>query len=152
MLYCGIDPGKEGGIVLLTNNKILSHSVMRQDYDFISEIEKLVSNMTDIIFVIEKVSSMPGQGVSSTFKFGYNTGYMYGVLHTLKQRVVEVSPLQWKKYYRISGKKQSLKLSNEKTSLEVRQLYPEMIDVKFHSGIYDAILIARYYIEKGLQL
>ncbi len=152
MLYCGIDPGKEGGLALITESNIMNYSKMKSDYEFIKEIERLVEFNDNIVFVIEKVGAITGQGVTSIFTFGFNTGYMYGVLHTLRQRLVEVHPIKWKKHFSIPGKKPSPKPSNEKTTKIVRQYYPEMIDIPFHSGIYDAILIARYQIEKGFTI
>lgn len=146
-MYCGIDPGLKGGIALIKDKEIICYTKMLPDYEFIKYVQELIKQHKNITFVIEKVSAMPGQGVSSMFKFGYNTGYLYGVLHTLQQRVIEITPRVWKQYFKIPGKKRGQE-SKDLTALAVRQFYPEMIDIKFHDGVYDAILIAKYQIEK----
>ncbi|HQA87946.1 MAG TPA: hypothetical protein PLW18_02675 [Candidatus Dojkabacteria bacterium] len=147
-MYCGIDPGKKGGIALIKDGKIIGTSPMLVNYEinqYLLEASNMAQNGT--IYVIEKVGSMPGQGVASMFKFGFNTGYLYGCLHTLKQKVVEVSPLQWKKHFGIPGKKKDPIECKTKTIQAVCQRYPEMSTAKYDSGIFDAILIATYHIE-----
>jgi crossover junction endodeoxyribonuclease RuvC len=46
---------------------------------------------------IEKVGSMPGQGVSSVFAFGEGYGIIKGVLAALQVPFTIVSPQRWKK-------------------------------------------------------
>jgi hypothetical protein len=51
----------------------------------------------NIICILEKVHSMPGQGVSSTFTFGENFGTLKGVLRALRIPTVLVNPKEWQK-------------------------------------------------------
>jgi len=49
--------------------------------------------------VVEKVGSMPGQGVASTFRFGRAVGVVDGVLGALGVPTQYVSPAVWKRYF-----------------------------------------------------
>jgi len=56
--------------------------------------------------VIEAVHSMPRQGVSSSFKFGYACGQILGVIEGLNIPVEFVTPQMWKKHFRLSADKE----------------------------------------------
>jgi crossover junction endodeoxyribonuclease RuvC len=51
----------------------------------------------DAIAYIEKVSALPGQGVSSMFKFGFVTGILHGIIRTFGIPLYVVTPQIWKK-------------------------------------------------------
>ena len=91
--------------------------------------------------VIEAVSAMPGQGVSSMFRFGESVGVVLGVLGALQMPVRWVTPGRWKKAAGIAGKDK-----DAARSLAI-QLHPEVADMltrKKDCGRADAILIARF--------
>lgn len=48
--------------------------------------------------VIEEVGAMPGQGVTSMFRFGYVAGSLAGVTQTLKIPTTFIRPLEWQKW------------------------------------------------------
>jgi hypothetical protein len=83
--YVGIDPGQTGGIALVTHNGVLADAIPMPVADkeisgaLLTQImETYRSDINDrLVVVIEKVHSMKGQGVSSTFAFGKG----YGSLH-----------------------------------------------------------------------
>jgi crossover junction endodeoxyribonuclease RuvC len=52
------------------------------------------------LVVIEEVGSRPGEGVSSTFNFGFASGMAEGVASALQLRVLRVTPQAWKKAFR----------------------------------------------------
>lgn len=58
------------------------------------------------IAVIELVGAMPGQGVSSTFKFGYAAGQIIGVVEALSIPVVWVTPGAWKRSFGLDKDKE----------------------------------------------
>ena len=84
MLIIGIDPGISGSICFLKDGKILDVVEMPTMTDgkknkrqvngsqIYNEISKRINRAEnqDIRVVIEKVSAMPGQGVTSMFNFG----------------------------------------------------------------------------------
>lgn len=95
----------------------------------------------DINFVaIEDVHAMPEQGVTSTFRFGYNAGILLGVLEALNIKVLRVKPAVWKGGLGLDAdKKKSLTLA--------RKLFPRYSRYfqRFKdNGRAEAALIAHY--------
>jgi len=72
MIYIGVDPGATGAIAAVN----VDEDVLIADFnpgEVLRFLEGVV--LEDVCrAVIEKVGSMPKQGVSSTFKFGANYG------------------------------------------------------------------------------
>src|SRR5579883_2085242 len=56
-----------------------------------------------IVAVLEAVSAMPGQGVSSMFRFGESYGVVRGVLGTLGIGIVPALPQVWKRRMGLTG-------------------------------------------------
>lgn len=55
--------------------------------------------------VFEEVGSMPGNGSSSSFRFGYYAGVVSGMLHAHQIPVFAVKPAVWKAMYNLSSDK-----------------------------------------------
>ena len=72
-------------------------------------------NFKDVdMCVIEKVHSMPKQGVTSSFNFGFNAGVVQGMAYAFGLPVVLVPPQTWKHFYGLdSDKKKSLAKARE---------------------------------------
>ena len=84
---------------------------------------------------------MPGQGVSSMFRFGESVGVVLGVLGALQMPVRWVTPQRWKKAAGIVGKDK-----DAARSLAI-QLHPEiagMLTRKKDHNRGESILIARF--------
>lgn len=144
----GIDVGKTGGFAVYdgeTNSIVYKCAMPNGEYSIYSELKHIRDSYKDLYIAIENVHSMPQQGVASTWVFGVHFGVLIGIIIALGIRCARVTPNVWKKYYGLAGKKESIKISNGLTRDKVCSLFPQMIDEKFHSGIYDAILIAKYY-------
>jgi hypothetical protein len=95
------------------------------------------------VAVIERVSAMPKQGVSSTFKFGTAYGIIQGVVGALKIPVHFVTPGKWKKHFGLSSDK-------EQSRARALQYWPARADLfalKKHHGRAEAALLARYFAE-----
>lgn len=93
--------------------------------------------------IIERVGAMPGQGVSSTFKFGQAFGTMIGVVAALKIPVHFVTPAKWKRHFLLSSDK-------EEARARALQLWPsraELFARKKDHGRAEAALIARFAAE-----
>lgn len=146
MDYIGIDPGKNGGIAVvgfgsveaykLTESKLINilktardkNNILQQDYS---------------ICYLEQVHSMPNQGVSSTFSFGENFGFIKGVLEAYGITCKLVTPQKWKKAMGCTSDKQ--------TSIRrCKELFPT-VDLRAtkkcrtdHDGMAEALLIAEY--------
>ena len=83
---------------------------------------------------------MPGQGVVSTFRFGYNAGILLGVLEAHRIQVLRVNPSSWKSALNLSSnKKDSLKLAIKKFPI-YKAYFARMKD----DGRAEAALIASY--------
>ena len=115
MLIIGIDPGISGSICFFQNGKILDVVEMptmtegkknkkqvngSQIYNEILKRIKKTENV-DVRVVIEQVSAMPGQGVTSMFNFGQSFGILKGLCSAMQLPVYFVRPAKWKKYFNL---------------------------------------------------
>lgn len=155
-LLIGIDPGCSGAIALIESNSMayVSHMLMpvtkmgKSSRVNGSAIRAFLENydlLHNLHAYVEKVSSMPGQGVASTFTFGHAAGVVEGVLSAMGIPYTMVTPQAWKKNAGLIGK--------DKDAARTRaiQLYPHLrqLDLKGNGqAIADAILIARYAVPR----
>jgi len=142
MVYMGIDPGSTGAISVIHENKqeVYRHSkgTLYDMWDFISAVKK----GGPCVAVLEKVHSMPGQGVASTFKFGQNYGMVKAFLVAARIPFTEVTPQSWMKFYGMKKTKTESKTDWKRRLKErAQQLYPDM---KITNDMADAILISHY--------
>jgi hypothetical protein len=150
-IYIGIDPGgTSGGLFIISvpfdNDLITSFyslefkkSTEKDIYEFIDDY---CNGAHTANAIIEKVHSMPGQGVSSSFKFGQNYGFLKGILTALGISYEEVTPQSWMKYYGMKKNKTESKTEWKKRLRQrAEQIFPE---VKITANTADAILIAEY--------
>lgn len=109
----GIDPGVVGGWAVLNE---LGALIAADDLPVVGEgAQRMIAAplLADILgryqpttATVERVGSMPGQGVASTFKFGRAVGVIDGVLGAGRCPVVYVAPATWKKYFRVGPEKE----------------------------------------------
>ena len=113
MLIIGIDPGISGSICFLEDGRILDVLEMptmadgkknkkqvngSQIYnEILNKINKIQKQ--DVRVVIEQVSAMPGQGVTSMFNFGQSFGILKGICSAMQLPMYFVRPAKWKKYF-----------------------------------------------------
>ena len=99
-------------------------------------------NEKNINVVVEQVSAMPGQGVTSMFNFGQSFGVIKGICAALNLPIYFVRPAKWKKHFNL------IKTNKDASRTKVIEVYPE-ISSKLHrkkdSNRADAILIALYF-------
>jgi len=152
MIYIGIDPGKSGGIAAIDITRQSTHVtpviLSGKDVDAfaISEwIIHILKGRNNIVACIEKVHAMPGQGVTSMFKFGFVTGVMHGIIRTLGIPLHLVTPQAWKKEILAGTPK------DKDAAIDYcRRVYPNVNLLatprsrKPHSGMADALCIAKY--------
>ena len=112
MLIIGIDPGISGAICFFLNGEVIDIIDMPSMADgkknkrqvnsqqVFNEISKRIKNFSkkEIIVVIEQVSAMPGQGVTSMFNFGQSFGVLKGICSAMQLSMYFVRPAKWKKY------------------------------------------------------
>lgn len=117
MATIGIDIGLDGAIAVLdddnsielfdmpvieivTNKKLKSGKYkVKREYDIhaIVRILKHYDSDSKTTVYIEKVHSMPAQGVASTFTFGVGLGIIIGLVTALNLAYQLVTPQAWKK-------------------------------------------------------
>lgn len=148
-MIIGIDPGNTGAIAFLEECgslfKVEDMPIMangKKNQVNAAELARLLSIPDITVAVVERVSAMPGQGVSSMFNFGMGYGVIQGVLAANKIPFHLITPQKWKKAALLSGKDKD----NARTLAQ--QLYPDApLGRKRDIGRADAILIARYGVD-----
>ena len=153
MRIVGIDPGISGGIACLNSGtgeaQVADLPVTRdKSLTWIDglRLRDILREYGPNVVVVERVSSMRGNGVASSFKFGMAFGSILSVLEALQIRIELVTPVTWKKAFKLPGKK------DKKASLnKAREWYPEVdLSLEKHHNRAEALLIAHWYITKQL--
>jgi len=158
MLIIGIDPGISGSICFFEEGKIIDviemptmtdgkknkrqvngSQIYNEIYSRIDKIEK-----KNIRTVIEQVSAMPGQGVTSMFNFGQSFGILKGICSAMQLPMYFVRPAKWKKYF---GLINSEKDASRTRAIEMFPYFSSQLSKKKDSNKADAILIASFYHE-----
>jgi len=138
MNIIGIDPGQKGAAVLIRQDgsiDIAQFSKMTEA-DIADTLREWDDRDTHPFAYIERVHAMPKQGVSSTFKFGTNYGFLIGCLTALKIPFEFVTPNTWQKFLSCQSKG-----NKNVTKQKAQQLFPHE---KIIHEIADALLIAEY--------
>ena len=171
-LYIGIDVGGRGFISMQKNGAWEHFSIEDNDLYQLSEIMRHARRENaNIACVIEDVHAIFGSSAKSTFAFGFNKGYLVGLLAANQIPYTLVQPKEWQremwgnsdmvviyKEVTVKGKKVSKKEVNTKqTSINAcKRLFP-MIDLrkserskKIDDNKVDSILMAEYARRKNL--
>ena len=156
MYIIGIDPGISGAISFFEDGKILDVIDMpsmaegkknkrqvngAQIYNEIKKRIKIVQK-GKVCVVIEQVSAMPGQGVTSMFNFGQSFGVIKGICAAMQLPMYLVRPAKWKKYFNL------LKTEKEASRTKAIEIFPQishMLSKKKDVNKADAILIASFF-------
>ena len=158
MLIIGIDPGISGSICFLEDGKILDVIEMptmtegkknkRQvnGSQIYNEINKKIEKYENqnIRVIIEQVSAMPGQGVTSMFNFGQSFGILKGICSAMQLSMYFVRPAKWKKYFNL------IKTEKDASRTKAIEIFPyisEELSRKKDANKADAILIASFFFE-----
>ena len=158
MLIIGIDPGIKGAICILKDGKILDvfdmpimpvgkkNKSQVNGSQIYNEIQKAIihEDKKDIKVVIEQVSAMPGQGVTSMFNFGQSFGILKGICTAMQLPMYFVRPTKWKKYFNLLN---SEKDASRTRAIEIFPYFSSQLSRKKDSNKADAILIASFYHE-----
>ena len=156
MMIIGIDPGISGSICFFEDGIVRDVIEMPTMTDgkknkrqvngaqIFNEISGRINKIDkkNIKVVIEQVSAMPGQGVTSMFNFGQSFGVIKGICSALSLPIYFVRPTKWKKHFNL------IKTNKDASRTKVIQTYPGIsskLSKKKDSNKADAILIARYF-------
>ena len=146
-IYIGIDPGATGAIAFLNPyDNALVKVFDFDDPEALSHLQWVAETSPSLVkAVIEKVNSMPGQGVSSTFKFGENFGRWQGRLEALMLPFDYVTPQKWKKVMFDSAAKSSdLKAMSVSRTLRIFPQMAGFLKRKKDHNRAEALLLAEY--------
>ena len=158
MLIIGIDPGISGSICFFEDGKILDVLEMPTMTDgkknkkqingaqIYNEISTKIMGIEkqNLRVIIEQVSAMPGQGVTSMFNFGQSFGILKGICSAMQLPMYFVRPAKWKKYF---GLIKSEKDASRTKAIEMFPYFSPQLSKKKDSNKADAILIASFYYE-----
>jgi len=158
MLIIGIDPGISGSLCFFENGKIadiIEMPVMAEGKknkrqvngaQIYNEIFKRIKGIEkkNIKVIIEQVSAMPGQGVTSMFNFGQSFGVLKGICSAMQLSVYFVRPIKWKKYFNLIN---SEKDASRTKAIEVFPYISEQLSKKKDANKADAILISSFFYE-----
>ena len=111
-----------------------------------NEISSGIKNIdkNEIKVVIEQVSAMPGQGVTSMFNFGQSFGILKGICSAMQLPMFFVRPAKWKKYFNLIN---SEKDASRTRAIEIFPYFSDQLSKKKDSNKADAILIASFFYE-----
>ena len=154
MRIIGIDPGLSGGIAILDDLKIFDiydmpimsegkkNKNQLNSAQLVNIIKKNIISSGDTFLIVEQVSAMPGQGVTSMFNFGQTFGSIKGICAALNLPIFFVRPTKWKKHFDL------INSSKDASRTKVIEMYPSIsprLSKKKDVNKADAILIARYF-------
>ena len=158
MLVIGIDPGITGSICFFEDGKIIDLIEMPNMADgkkqkkqvngaqIYNEILLRTKNVEkkNIKVVIEHVSAMPGQGVTSMFNFGQSFGVLKGICSAMQLSMHFVRPAKWKKYFNLINAEKD---ASRTKAIEIFPYISTQLSKKKDGNKADAALIASFFYE-----
>ena len=158
MLIIGIDPGITGSICFFEDGKVIDLIEMPNMADgkkkkkqvngaqIYNEIFLRTKNLDkkNIKVVIEHVSAMPGQGVTSMFNFGQSFGVLKGICSAMQLSMYFVRPAKWKKFFNL------INAEKDASRTKAIQIFPYIstqLSKKKDANKADAALIASFFYE-----
>ena len=162
MLIIGIDPGITGAISFFEDGELKDvidmptmasgnkNKKQINGSQIFNEISLRIKNYKseNINVIVEQVSAMPGQGVTSMFNFGQSFGVLKGVCAAMQLPIFFVRPAKWKKHFDL------INSSKDASRTKAIEMYPSLSDQlskKKDVNKSDAILIARFFSETRLK-
>ena len=158
MLVIGIDPGITGSLCFFEDGKITDLIEMPNMADgkkqkkqvngaqIYNEILLRTKNVEkkNIKVVIEHVSAMPGQGVTSMFNFGQSFGVLKGICSAMQLSMHFVRPAKWKKYFNLINAEKD---ASRTKAIEIFPYISNQLSRKKDGNKADAALIASFFYE-----
>ena len=158
MLVIGIDPGITGSICFFQDGKIIDLIEMPNMADgkkqkkqvngaqIYNEILLRTKNVEkkNIKVVIEHVSAMPGQGVTSMFNFGQSFGVLKGICSAMQLSMYFVRPAKWKRFFNLINAEKD---ASRTKAIEIFPYISTELSRKKDANKADAALIASFFYE-----
>ena len=145
----GIDPGKGGGVAVISSETVHIYNCPRTVSDMATLIAMCLNDVSasEAKVFIEKVWSFPTDGRAGSFTFGENYGQWQGILASHELEPVYVTPKKWQSHFEI---KKGLKKDIRKRILKqmAKDRCPSTKKITLKTA--DALLIAIYGVEAHL--
>jgi crossover junction endodeoxyribonuclease RuvC len=152
-LFVGIDPGLSGAVSFRSDDnmsvepmptlKISKGKGAKRILD-LNALARLIDNGTKnasrVHVFIERVASMPKQGVASMFAFGETYGAIKGIVAAHFLPMTLVTPVAWKSKLKVSSNKDDARYRASQLMPRHTHLWPRHKD----DGLAEASLIAFY--------
>ena len=150
-LFMGIDPGLDGAIATVSDcgADVAVYDIPNMQTGNKTEVdlmtlravlEHALERAELVTCCIERVHSMPKQGVASSFNFGKTAGILLGMLAAMKVPFQQVTPQEWKKKM-MNGQGKEKDAARQVAG----QMFPTAdLHLKKHHNRADALLIAEY--------
>jgi crossover junction endodeoxyribonuclease RuvC len=149
----GVDPGltgacavldEHGGLITCFDLPVIGDNKQRR-VDAATLADLIRAHMQVRFAIVEQVHAMPGQGVSSTFKFGMSYGAIYGILGALVIPVRHATAPQWKKASGLDSNAETSRARAIETWPDRAELFARKMD---HNRA-EAALLARFALRAG---
>ena len=156
MFIIGIDPGISGALCFMEHGKIIDVIDMPSMADgkknknqlnsaqLVNIIKRHILPNKETFVIVEQVSAMPGQGVTSMFNFGQSFGILKGICSAMNLPMYFVRPAKWKKYFSLIN---ASKDASRTKAIEIFPYFSVNLSKKKDANKADAILIASYFEE-----
>ena len=145
----GIDPGKGGGIAVITDETVEIHNCPKTVDSMAHLIGMCLTNVAAYrtkVFM-EKVWAFPTDGKAGLFTFGENYGQWQGILASHELEPTLVTPKEWQSHFEIE---KGLKKNIRKKILKQIAIEKCPNTKKITLKTADALLIAIYGVEAHL--
>ena len=159
-LFLGVDPGVNGGLAVgavtdRTNAPVLVECIdipvigtgAKERVD-VAAIRNFIERHKPGYALIERAGAHPGQGVSSSSKYGRAVGAIEAAVALCSVPMEIVEPSAWKKFYKLPGK------DKEAARQKALQLFPSahaMLARRKDHGRAESALLALYRVERERQ-
>ncbi len=147
MLYVGVDPGTKGAAYAIHSTGQL-HSSLRFQHHVVDGgvglalCEYLQQLQHPVVVAIEKVHSMPRQGVASTFKFGQLYGEALAACAIAKVPLLQVAPQRWQRALQLLSRDKTETQAHHKARLRQQAVLRWAATVRADES--DALWIAEW--------
>ena len=98
----------------------------------------------EIYVIIEQVSAMPGQGVTSMFNFGQSFGVLKGICSAMQLSMHFVRPAKWKRFFNLINAEKD---ASRTKAIEIFPYISDQLSRKKDANKADAALIASFFYE-----
>ena len=141
--FIGIDPGKSGGITLISKEGIETTKCPKEPSDMAIFFEYFIGDTApyNVGVLIESVWARPTNGSRHAFAYCFNYGVWFGVISRKYVEIHTTLPAKWIQYFNCP---KGIEYNDRKKWLKekAKELYPEVKKVTL--GTAYSILIAHY--------